>query len=178
MSTYCDSKTQGNWNEEDTKEGTQTSKAINLVDFPQFVSSLVIDKSNHSSYDNGSQDEIGSVVKQRHEKQQSNKHCWCHYYVWDCCLCSSIVVHSRPGKWSWKDRWKSRLVWVLFSEEFLIKKSSDEKKVFFTCSHIAWRTRTSHVHEANSHHFFVAINLVISQRSKCPSHCYSFLKHV
>lgn len=72
--SYRNCKTKWDGNEENAEEGAHARQEVEFVNFPQPVCSLVVDQSAHSGDDDGCQDNIGGVVEQWHQKQQSHKH--------------------------------------------------------------------------------------------------------
>lgn len=68
--TYSNGEAMLNRDENDAEEGTKHHNEIELVDLPNAIGSRDVDKADDGGDDDGSQHQIGCILKQRHQKQQ------------------------------------------------------------------------------------------------------------
>lgn len=82
-----------NRDENDSEEGTKHDNKVELVDLPNGIRSWDVDKADDGGDNDGSQHEIGSVLKKRHQKQQGYHYRHRHYDIGHCGFGPCIMVH-------------------------------------------------------------------------------------
>ena len=102
--TYRDEESHLNRDENDAEEGSHASNKVEFVDLPDENGGVHIKQAHDGNDNDGGEDGVGRVLKQRRDELQREEHDQRHHDVGHCGVAPCHVVHRRTREGACENR--------------------------------------------------------------------------